>query len=211
MKNFNRNGKSFDRKNGPSFDRRESMSGGYNRGGDSDHHVMHQAVCSECGQSCEVPFKPTGNKPVYCSNCFKGKDKSSSSRSFGRDFGKPNFYEKKMFKATCSQCGQSCEVPFRPTGEKPVLCSSCFGKDPRSTDRKPSDVNSGKFDGQLKTINEKLDKILRQLAQTETNVSPVKEKTVIKPEVKKKETAKAAVKKKVVKTVKVKPKAKKKK
>ncbi|MFA6271651.1 MAG: CxxC-x17-CxxC domain-containing protein [Patescibacteria group bacterium] len=211
MKNFNRSGKSFDRKNGPSFDRRESMSGGYNRGGDSDHHVMHKAVCSECGQSCEVPFKPTGNKPVYCSNCFKGKDKSSSNRSFGRDFSKPNFYEKKMFSATCSKCGQSCEVPFRPTGDKPVLCSSCFGKDPRSTDRKPSDVNSGRFDGQLKTINEKLDKILRQLSATEPKVAQEKVKTVTKPEVKKKITVKAEIKKKVVKAVKVKPKTNKKK
>jgi len=31
---------------------------------------MHDAVCSECGASCQVPFKPTEGKPVYCRECY---------------------------------------------------------------------------------------------------------------------------------------------
>jgi len=35
---------------------------------------MHQAVCAQCGQQCEVPFKPRpieeGGRPVLCKNCF---------------------------------------------------------------------------------------------------------------------------------------------
>lgn len=31
---------------------------------------MHKAVCAECGQECEVPFKPSGDRPVYCRECF---------------------------------------------------------------------------------------------------------------------------------------------
>ena len=34
---------------------------------------MHKAVCSECGQECEVPFKPTEGKPVYCKDCYRKK------------------------------------------------------------------------------------------------------------------------------------------
>ena len=34
---------------------------------------MHKAVCSECKQECEVPFKPTEGKPVFCLTCFKKK------------------------------------------------------------------------------------------------------------------------------------------
>ena len=30
---------------------------------------MHPAKCSECGKQCEVPFKPTEGKPVYCREC----------------------------------------------------------------------------------------------------------------------------------------------
>jgi CxxC-x17-CxxC domain-containing protein len=31
---------------------------------------MFQAVCNDCHKSCNVPFRPTGDKPVYCSDCF---------------------------------------------------------------------------------------------------------------------------------------------
>ncbi|MBI4845112.1 MAG: hypothetical protein HY810_01330 [Candidatus Omnitrophica bacterium] len=30
----------------------------------------HKATCSECKKECEVPFKPTGDRPVYCKECF---------------------------------------------------------------------------------------------------------------------------------------------
>lgn len=32
---------------------------------------MHKAVCAECGQECEVPFKPMKGKPVYCRECYR--------------------------------------------------------------------------------------------------------------------------------------------
>lgn len=32
---------------------------------------MHTAICDRCGNKCEVPFRPRGNKPVYCSDCFR--------------------------------------------------------------------------------------------------------------------------------------------
>ncbi|MFN3483893.1 MAG: CxxC-x17-CxxC domain-containing protein, partial [Planctomycetota bacterium] len=31
---------------------------------------MFQAVCAECGKPAQVPFKPRGDRPVYCSDCF---------------------------------------------------------------------------------------------------------------------------------------------
>lgn len=31
-----------------------------------------------------------------------------------------------MFKAICTTCGAGCEVPFRPDGQKPVLCRDCY-------------------------------------------------------------------------------------
>jgi CxxC-x17-CxxC domain-containing protein len=32
--------------------------------------VLHKAVCADCKKSCEVPFKPSGERPVYCKDCF---------------------------------------------------------------------------------------------------------------------------------------------
>jgi len=34
--------------------------------------------------------------------------------------------EKEMFKATCSECGEECEIPFNPTEGRPVKCDACF-------------------------------------------------------------------------------------
>lgn len=31
---------------------------------------MHTAICAECGEETQVPFKPTNGRPVYCSTCF---------------------------------------------------------------------------------------------------------------------------------------------
>lgn len=74
----------FDRDRG---NRVGSFSGGrgFDRRGDGPKQ-MHHATCSECGQDCEVPFRPTGDRPVFCSNCFKSKGapvRSFTPRSFG--------------------------------------------------------------------------------------------------------------------------------
>ena len=48
-------------------------SGGFNRGFNREPRQMHKAVCDECKQECEVPFKPTEGKPVYCKDCYAKK------------------------------------------------------------------------------------------------------------------------------------------
>ncbi|MFH1459384.1 MAG: CxxC-x17-CxxC domain-containing protein [Candidatus Omnitrophota bacterium] len=38
---------------------------------------MHKATCAKCNKECEVPFKPSGDRPVYCKECFsKNRDSS---------------------------------------------------------------------------------------------------------------------------------------
>lgn len=89
MKNFNQRGdnrggfksegRGFGRQNFGNDDRRE-------RG----PVTMHQAICAECGKSCEVPFRPSGERPVYCSNCFESK-RDGDDRAPRKDFGRQNF------------------------------------------------------------------------------------------------------------------------
>lgn len=41
------------------------------RGGSgSGPREMHKTTCGECNKECEVPFKPRGDRPVYCRDCF---------------------------------------------------------------------------------------------------------------------------------------------
>ncbi|MFA4991305.1 MAG: CxxC-x17-CxxC domain-containing protein [Candidatus Omnitrophota bacterium] len=47
--------------------------------GDRDNNFRERSftrvICSDCGKECEVPFKPSGDRPVYCKECFaKRKD-----------------------------------------------------------------------------------------------------------------------------------------
>jgi len=43
------------------------------RRGSSGPREMFDAVCASCGKTCQVPFQPTGEKPVYCSDCFQSQ------------------------------------------------------------------------------------------------------------------------------------------
>ena len=52
-----------------------------------------------------------------------GRPSFGSRPSFGGDRDKKDVA---LYNATCTTCGKSCEVPFRPDGKKPVLCRDCF-------------------------------------------------------------------------------------
>lgn len=78
MKNFDRgNKRNF---GGGGFEKRDF---GGSRGF-SERKEMFPAVCSDCGNNCEVPFRPSGSKPVFCSDCFRGHD-APAPRGGGRD------------------------------------------------------------------------------------------------------------------------------
>jgi len=32
---------------------------------------MFPAVCAQCGKDTQLPFEPRGDKPVYCSDCYR--------------------------------------------------------------------------------------------------------------------------------------------
>ena len=55
-------------------DRGTSSSSGFSDSSRSrGPREMFETVCSECGQTAQVPFQPRNDKPVYCSNCFEQK------------------------------------------------------------------------------------------------------------------------------------------
>ncbi|MBU2542168.1 hypothetical protein KJ785_01240 [Patescibacteria group bacterium] len=221
MGNFRRDdsrssGGGFGRK---SYGGRDGGSGGSRFGGrdggrDGGRPTMHSATCSECGDNCEVPFKPTGDKPIFCSDCFGrqksrdgGRDSGSSRPSYGGDRRerreRPSFGggDRQMYDAVCAKCNESCQVPFRPTDSKPVYCSNCFEKGGKVGGAK----GTGQSNEQLTEINKKLDLIMNSLGLT-----LVKKETARKPEAKKevnkkvKPLVKEEIKKETVKTVKVK-------
>ena len=60
------------RKMGYNDNRRDNRSGGFRQGGfNRGPREMHDVTCAECGGAAQVPFKPDGSRPVYCSDCFQ--------------------------------------------------------------------------------------------------------------------------------------------
>ena len=48
--------------------------GGGSRGGfGGGPRQMFPATCASCGKPTEVPFKPSGTRPVYCRECFQAQ------------------------------------------------------------------------------------------------------------------------------------------
>jgi CxxC-x17-CxxC domain-containing protein len=146
---------------------------------------MHDAVCAQCGKTCQVPFMPSPDKPVYCTECFQ-KIRGQQSRPQRRDDRR----DRKMYSAVCAKCGRTCQIPFQPTPGKPVYCDQCFGKE------RPS--GTGKGGDQLQQINAKLDKLINALIEAKI-IKPAKvekkpEAKAAKPEVKKEAKAEKAKK-----------------
>ena len=96
---------------------------------------------------------------------FSRDVESPRDRRFSRDDNRfqerrqTTDFRREMFEVTCAKCGKDCQVPFKPTGNKPVFCSDCFRKNEVSA-RKESDQSLAP---ELEKINQKLDKIMRIL------------------------------------------------
>src|SRR3989344_6506457 len=111
-------------------------------------------------------FRPQGRSGGFS----RGRDRNfSGGGGFGRDRGFDRGRRNtEMFDTTCSTCGKSCQVPFKPTGSKPVLCSDCFGKS--DSGNRFSGAQSSGNSKQLDQINAKLDKIIAILGELELDV-----------------------------------------
>lgn len=42
-------------------------------GNNSGPREMHKATCSQCKKECQVPFKPSEGRPVYCKECYASR------------------------------------------------------------------------------------------------------------------------------------------
>lgn len=43
--------------------------------------VMHKVICADCKKECEIPFRPSGDRPVYCQECFKRRKAGNSFKA----------------------------------------------------------------------------------------------------------------------------------
>jgi len=145
-------------------------------------------------------FKKGGFKPGGGS--FGGRPKFGGAKKFGNKFGggrggsdRPE-RRLEFFPAICSECKKKCEVPFRPTGDKPVYCRDCFGKQRQVPGRNSNgrDNVSGDFRGDIRPqreyqpeppraqSNSGIDEIKQRLSALESKINRILELVSQKPE-----------------------------
>ncbi len=80
MGNFDRNNRSggFKSHGKKSFGGGDRGFGGGRPGGKV---FMHDATCSNCGKPCQIPFKPSPGRDVFCSDCFSKRDNDNDGRA----------------------------------------------------------------------------------------------------------------------------------
>ncbi len=103
-------------------------------------------TCADCGQ--EFVFTASEQQfytdrgfsdPRRCRNCRaarktqmgSGDSSSMGGGGYSSSGGSGGYRERRpreMFEATCSSCGKTAMVPFRPTSGKPVYCDDCFSR-----------------------------------------------------------------------------------
>ncbi len=85
-------------------------------------------ICKDCGNSFDFSVrdqmfyaeKGFENEPQRCRDC-------RTVRKEQRTNGGPQAGgAREMFDAICAQCGEGTTVPFRPRGDRPVYCRSCY-------------------------------------------------------------------------------------
>ncbi|MDO8551508.1 MAG: hypothetical protein Q7S03_02405 [bacterium] len=47
-----------------------STGGATQVGTDQQGRQLYEVKCSDCGKATQVPFNPTGDRPVYCRDCY---------------------------------------------------------------------------------------------------------------------------------------------
>jgi CxxC-x17-CxxC domain-containing protein len=82
-------------------------------------------ICKECGQQfvfgvrdqqfyAEKGFQ---NEPQRCRDCRLAR-KGQTAGAMGST--------RPTFEAICAECGIATTVPFRPKGDRPVYCRTCY-------------------------------------------------------------------------------------
>jgi CxxC-x17-CxxC domain-containing protein len=92
-------------------------------------------TCRDCGQGFtftagEQDFYASRgfSEPTRCSDCRAARraERERGSYSAGGYESSAPRGPRQMFEAVCSGCGSIAQVPFQPSADKPVYCSTCF-------------------------------------------------------------------------------------
>ena len=84
--------------------------------------------CAKCGTHIsQLPFQPSGDRPVYCSECNRAFRQTRETRGGSMSRGPQAPRQMYSVNLTCASCGTGItELPFQPSSDKPVYCRTCL-------------------------------------------------------------------------------------
>jgi CxxC-x17-CxxC domain-containing protein len=89
--------------------------------------------CAKCGSHIsQLPFQPSGDRPVYCVDCnraFRQSRTGGMGGGAGNGMSRGPRAPRQMYSVnlSCASCGTGItQLPFQPTGDKPVYCRDCM-------------------------------------------------------------------------------------
>jgi CxxC-x17-CxxC domain-containing protein len=148
MKDFKKSGKFGGKPGGNKFGKKSfgkpSFGGGERGGRGGDRVQLFDATCAKCGNACQVPFRPTGERPVFCRDCFNGGKRQTAPD--GRESRSNNFERREI-------------APIQ----------SSFNR-PQERDTRIDDLKR-----QIETMNTKLDTIVRMMTSPQRTTAPAPE------------------------------------
>jgi CxxC-x17-CxxC domain-containing protein len=69
-------------------DRGPRQGGFGDRRGQGPPRESYDIVCADCGAQTTVPFKPAGNRPVYCRACYRNRKPAGEREPGPRDYNR---------------------------------------------------------------------------------------------------------------------------
>ena len=139
-----------------------SRDGGNRPGGRME---LFPAICADCGKKCEVPFRPSGERPVYCRDCFGKQPQVPGRNSNGQDGPRQDYRP----------------APFDPAQGKPQQYSSPRPVGSGQAGPSQSDPGFEALHRQITALESKVNRILELVSQKPIVVpAPVAESVVVK-------------------------------
>jgi CxxC-x17-CxxC domain-containing protein len=95
-----------------------------------EQRTMYEAVCADCNDPCEVPFRPSPERAIYCKPCFaKRRAEGRVHPSQGRPQG-PQGPQGSQGPGGSSPSAAVMTAPAAKTAAKPVQVSSAKAQQP---------------------------------------------------------------------------------
>jgi CxxC-x17-CxxC domain-containing protein len=141
---------------------------------------LHDAICAKCKKATQVPFKPTGDKPVKCRDCFQADrpardDSRGGDRKFGGDRGGDrrtgggarNTGDTKKVTEQLDAVHKKMDLILESLGVQHTISNTATDYKPKKLNSRPEAPKEGELKGLLEKVVEIEEKVEEEAKEEE--------------------------------------------